>query len=164
MKKKRQTGKLSNLFLLRQITVLVLICLSVIALSGCWPLLIGPGVKAVGTVAAQYTTEMRETYTLSINADVPLTEKVIYKALEKRGFTVLERRVNEEEKTKTEIVSFKVEKNGIVQISIQPENAQKTEIAVFTEDDNFDSAADAQSLWFGILSSACNHGLQVSCH
>ncbi len=144
---------------------LILICLSPIILSGCWPLFIGPGVKAVGVIAGQYADKTEDIYTLTIMADVPLVEKVIYKAMGNRDFTLVGREVEVEKKTQIEIIRFKVERNGTVYVFVRPEDVQSAKVVIRPKDaDDFESAGDAQSLWFGVLDAACSSNLQVSCH
>lgn len=121
--------------------------------------------QAVGAIAGQYTDKTEDIYTLTISADIPLVEKVIYKAMGNRGFALVGREVKREKKTQTEIIRFKVERKGTVYVFIEPEDAQSVRVVISPKDaDNFESAGDAQSLWFGVLQSASSSNLQVSFH
>jgi hypothetical protein len=126
---------------------------------------IGPGVMAVrflGVQYAQYTDATGDAYTIRIKADVPLAEKIIHKAMKDRGFTLMEKKVEAESKTQAETVRLSVQRKSTVYVSIQPENAQFATVVICPKDDNnFECENEAQSLFFGVIHSACTSNLRV---
>jgi hypothetical protein len=147
------------------IKALVLICLTLVILPGCWPMFVGPGVMAVrllGAQCAQYTDATGEAYTIRIKADVSLAKKVIDKAMKDRGFILMERKFEAQTKTQTETVRFSVKRKSTVYVSIQPENAQFAKLVISPKHANsFECENDAQSLFFGVLRSASSSNLRV---